>query len=79
MPQPSLLKRVRSAIRLRRYSIRTEEAYLQVVRRFILHNKKRRPREVGVDETRQYLSHLPVDKNVAASTQNVGLAALLFL
>lgn len=79
MSQPSLLNQVRSAIRLRHYSIRTEEAYVQLIRRFILFHHKRHPKEMGVDEIRQYLSHLATDKNVAASTQNVALAALLFL
>ncbi len=78
MPQP-LLDQVRAAIRLRHYSIRTEEAYVYNVRRFILFHQKRHPREMGVDEIRQYLSHLALDNHVAASTQNVALAALLFL
>ena len=79
MPQARLLDQVRTAIRLRHYSIRTEEAYVQWIRRFILYHKKRHPREMGVDEIRQYLSHLATDENVAAATQNVALAALLFL
>ena len=79
MPQSKLLDQVRTAIRLRHYSIRTEEAYVQWVRRFILYHKKRHPREMGADEIRPYLSHLAADENVAAATQNVALAALLFL
>ena len=79
MPQPLLLDQVRSAIRLRHYSIRTEEAYVNVIRRFILYHQKRHPTEMGVDEIRQYLSHLATDGHVTASTQNVALAALLFL
>lgn len=79
MSQPPLLEQVRAAIRLRHYSIRTEEAYLRTIRRFILYHKKRHPREMGVDEIRQYLSHLATDENVAAATQNVALAAILFL
>jgi integron integrase len=79
MPQPRLLDQVRSAVRLRHYSIRTEEAYVNVIRRFILFHRKRHPKEMGADEIRQYLSHLATDGNVAASTQNVALAALLFL
>jgi integron integrase len=79
MPQPVLLDQVRSAIRLRHYSIRTEEAYVNVIRRFILYHRKHHPKEMGADEIRQYLSHLATDENVAASTQNVALAALLFL
>jgi len=79
MPQPSLLDQVRAVLRLKHYSIRTEEAYLQVIRRFILYHRKRHPREMGVDEIRQYLSHLATNDHVAASTQNVALSALLFL
>lgn len=79
MPQPSLLDGVRAVIRLRHYSTRTEESYVQIIRCFILYHRKRHPREMGVDEIRQYLSHLATEGNVAASTQNVALAALLFL
>ena len=79
MPQPLLLDQVRSAIRLRHYSIRTEEAYVAVIRRFILYHRKRHPKDMGADEIRQFLSHLATDDHVAASTQNVALAALLFL
>ena len=75
----SLLDQVRATVRLRHYSIRTEETYVNVVRRFILYHGKRHPTEMGVDEIRQYLSHLATDENVAASTQNVALSALLFL
>ena len=79
MPKPKLLDQVREVLRLRHYSIRTEEAYVQVIRRFILYHQKRHPRDMGVDEIRQYLSHLAIDAKVAASTQNVALCALLFL
>jgi site-specific recombinase XerD len=74
-----LLDQVRSAIRLRHHSIRTEEAYVNVIRRFILYHRKHHPKEMGADEIRQYLSHLARDGNIAASTRNVALAALLFL
>jgi Phage integrase, N-terminal SAM-like domain. len=70
----SLLEQVRSAIRLRHYSIRTEEAYVNVIRRFILYHRKRHPKQMGVDEIRQYLSHLATNENVSASTQNVALS-----
>ena len=79
MPKSPLLDQVREVLRLRHYSIRTEEAYVQAIRRFILYHRKRHPREMGVDEIRQYLSYLATDRNVAASTQNVALCALLFL
>jgi hypothetical protein len=78
-PRPSLLDEVRSAIRLRHYSIRTEEAYVKTIRRFIIYHKKRPSTEMGVDEIGQYLSHLATDERVAASTQNAALAALLFI
>lgn len=79
MPKSPLLEQVREVLRLRHYSIRTEEAYVHAIRRFILYHHKHHPREMGVDEVRQYLSHLATDGNVAASTQNVVLCALLFL
>jgi integron integrase len=77
--KPSLLQQVRHQIRLKHYSIRTEEAYLKIVKRFILFHQKRHPREMGADEIRQYLSHLAMDGQVSASTQNQALSALLFL
>src|SRR5215216_2419354 len=78
-PGSSLLERVRHHIRLKHYSIRTEEAYVQTVKRFILFHNKRHPREMGVEEIRQYLSHLATAGQVASSTQNQALSARLFL
>ncbi len=78
-PQPPLLDRLRRQIRLLHYSIRTEEAYVSHVRRFILFHKKRHPAEMGADEVRQYLSHLANEGRVPASTQNQVPSALLFL
>ena len=75
MPKSPTFDQVREVLRLRHCSICTEEAYVQAIRRFILFHRKRHPREMGVDEIRQYLSHLAIDLNVAASTQNVGLCA----
>lgn len=77
--KPALLDQVRHQIRLKHYSIRTEETYIKVIRSFILFHQKRHPKEMGADEIRQFLSHLANDGNVAASTQNVALSALLFL
>jgi integron integrase len=76
--QPRLLDQVRSAIRLRHYSIRTEEAYVQWIRRFILYHNKRHPIEMGCAEINKFLSHLALRK-VASSTQNQALCAILFL
>lgn len=76
---PTLLDQVRHQIRLKHYSIRTEESYVNIIRSFILYHKKRHPKEMRADEIRQYLSHLANDGNVAASTQNIAFFALLFL
>ena len=77
--KPKLLDQVRSAIRARHYSIRTEEAYVQWIKRFILFHNKRHPKDMGAPEINAFLSHLAVDNNVAASTQNQALCAILFL
>ena len=75
---PKLLVRVRAVIRARHYSLRTEEAYAGWIRRFILFHNKRHPAEMAEPEINQFLSHLAVNGNVAASTQNQALAAILF-
>jgi integron integrase len=77
--QPRLLDRVRIAIRTRHYSIRTEEAYVGWIRRFILFHGKRHPNEMGEPEISRFLSYLAVSDHVTASTQNQALSALLFL
>jgi len=74
-----LLDQVREAIRLKHYSIRTEEAYVSWIKRYILFHNKRHPNEMGRAEIEAFLTHLAVNKNVAASTQNQALSALLFL
>ena len=79
MQKPKLLDRVRAVARLRHLSLRTEQAYSDWIRRFILFHRKRHPEVMGAEEIRQFLSHLAVDGNVSASTQNVALCALLFL
>jgi integrase len=79
MSSPKLLDRVRAAVRVRHYSIRTEEAYVRWVRRFVLFSGKRHPTELGEAEVSAFLSHLAVQENVAASTQNQALNALVFL
>jgi integron integrase len=77
--EPKLLDQVRTLIRTMHYSIRTEQAYVDWIRRFILFHKKRHPREMGKKEIEEFLSHLAVDRRVAASTQSQAKAALLFL
>jgi integron integrase len=76
---PHLLDQVRELIRIRHYSIRTEQAYLQWIHRFMTFHHPRHPREMGADEVSAFLSHLALERNVAASTQNQALNALLFL
>jgi len=75
---PKLLNRVRECIRARHYSIRTENLYVDWVRRFILFHDKRHPKEMGVSEVEAFLTNLAVKRNVAASTQGQAKAALLF-
>jgi len=79
LSQPKLIDQVRSVIRVKHYSLRTEEAYWHWIKRFILFHKKRHPNEMGEPEVSAFLSHLAVEKKVAASTQNQALSALLFL
>jgi len=76
---PKLLDSLRQAIRVRHYSIRTEDTYVDWVRRFILFHGKRHPRDMGATEVAAFLTHLAVDRGVAPSTQNQAKSALLFL
>jgi len=77
--KPRLLDRVRHRCRVKHYSIRTEQRYTDWIRRFILFHGKRHPSEMGAREVEAFLTHLAVNGNVAASTQNQALAAILFL
>lgn len=74
-----LLAQLRTAIRTRHYSPRTEEVYVQWVRRFIRACGTRHPRELGSGDVTRFLSGLAVDSKVSASTQNQALAAIVFL
>ncbi len=79
-PHPKkLLDQVRDALRLKHYSLRTEETYVDWITRFILFHNKRHPKDMANAEVEAFLTHLAVDLNVAASTQNQALSALLFL
>lgn len=78
-PETKLLDQVRGKIRLKHYSIRTEQAYVDWIKRFVLHFGKRHPRDLGAAELEQFLTHLAVAGKVAASTQNQAKSALLFL
>jgi integron integrase len=74
-----LLDQVRAAIRLKHYSIHTEQAYLSWTKRFIDFHHGRHPQHMGSAEVEAFLTHLAVERNVSASTQNQALSALLFL
>lgn len=76
---PKLLTRMREHLRMRHYSIRTETAYVDWARRYILFHSKRHPQDMGGDEVEAFLTHLAVDRHVSASTQNQAKAALLYL
>lgn len=77
--KPKLLDQVISFMRTFHYSRRTEDAYCDWIKRFILFHGKRHPRELAEAEVMAFLSHLAVNRNVAASTQNQALSALLLL
>jgi integron integrase len=74
-----LLSSVRETLRRKHYSLRTEASYLSWIRRFILFHGKRHPRDMGKPEIESFLTHLAVQRQVAASTQNQALSAILFL
>jgi integron integrase len=79
MPNLKLLDRVREEVRLRGMSRSTEESYTRWIRRYVVFHGKRHPREMGKEEVRGFLVHLAAERDIAASTQNQALAALLFL
>ena len=74
-----LLRSLRTNLRLRHYSPRTEAAYVDWVRRFVRYHGMRHPRELGADGVRDYLRHLAEDRRVAAATMNQARAAILFM
>ena len=77
--EPKLLDRLRTELRARHYSARTEKAYVLWVRRFIVFGGMTHPAELGEDEINAYVTHLAVHDHVSASTQTQALSAILFL
>jgi len=77
--KPKLLDKVTAFMRTRHYSKRTEEAYLDWIKRYIVFHNKKHPAEMGEKEINQFLNHLAVKENVSASTQNLALCAIIFL
>ena len=76
---PKLLDQVRTAIRLRRMSYRTEQTYCDWIKRFIFFHNKRHPKEMGAPEIEAFLADMVNNRNVSASTQNQALHSILFL
>lgn len=76
---PRLLDEVRERIRVKHYSLRTEQIYVGWIKRYILFHDKRHPREMGKREVEAFLGALAVERNVSAATQTQALPALLFL
>jgi integron integrase len=74
-----LLDQYREALRNRHYSLRTEKTYISWVRQYILYHNKRHPREMGIVEINDFITHLVNQKTVSASTQNQAISAILFL
>lgn len=81
MPQkePKLLDRVRNSLRQRNYAYSTEQSYTNWIRRYILFHNKKHPRQLGEKEIEEFLTHLAVEENIAPSTQNQALSALIYL
>lgn len=77
--KPKLLDQLRERIRLKHYSIRTEQSYVDWAKRYIFFHNKQHPMGLGASEISSFLTHLAVQRNVAASTQNQALNALVFL
>ena len=79
-PRPrKLLDQVSDLLRVKHYSYRTEQTYIQWIRRYILFHNKTHPKDMGSAEIEAFLTHLAVQGQVAASTQNQALSAILFL
>lgn len=77
--KPKLLDQVRQVIRIKHYSLRTEESYISWIKRFILFHNKRHPVEMGEREIGQFITHLANNGKISASTQNQALCAIIFL
>jgi len=74
-----LLDQVREALRTKHYSHRTEQTYVDWIKRYIIFHKKQHPNNLGVEEIREFIAHLATERKVAASTQNQALSSILFL
>jgi len=77
--KPKLLDQVRQVIRIKHYSLRTEESYINWIKRFIFFHNKKHPIEMGEEEIGQFITYLAKNEKVSASTQNQALCAIIFL
>jgi len=75
----ALLNQIRGVMRVRRYSLQTEKTYIYWIKKYIFFHDVRHPKEMGAAEVAAFLTHLAVEENVAATTQNQAMFALLFL
>ncbi len=76
---PKLLDQVREILRTKHYSYRTEQAYIDWIKRFIFFHNKRHPKDMGAEEVQAFIAYLANERQVAASTQNQAFSAILFL
>jgi len=74
-----LLDQVSEALRTKHYAYRTEETYIDWIKRYILFHKKRHPKDMGEKEIHEFITYLATERKVATSTQNQALSAILFL
>ena len=80
MSEPKkLLDQVSEALRTKHYAYRTEQTYVDWIKRYILFHKKRHPKDMGANEIREFIAYLATERKVATSTQNQALSAILFL
>ena len=78
MANSPFLESIRHVMKTKHYSIQTEKTYLSWIKRFILFNHKRHPKDLGEKEVTQFLTHLAVNREVISSTQNLALCAIVF-
>ena len=76
---PKLLDQVRSEMRAKHYSLKTEKTYLSWIKQYIFYNSKRHPKDMGDEEINTFLKYLAVERKVSSSTQNQALCAIVYL
>ena len=79
MTTSPFIESIRHILRTKHYSIQTEKAYLLWIKRFIIFNQKRHPKDMGEQEVSEYLTYLAVDRQVTSSTQNLALCSIVFM